>query len=476
MKTLRTLAILALSLSFAAAAQAQELKTANFLDNYLYGYRLNPSVTPEGTAGFVGGALVGNIGFTGYSNFGLSNFLFPLEDGRLVTGFNSAVSSDVFPGGLSEMSTVRVNANTNVLSIGAAGKKGGYGHFEINIVAEDEIGIPRTLFEAFKTKNTTGSYKVENLYSNTTGYLEIAFGRTQRKRDLAIGWTVKGLVGVVRANASVDMAINTAGDNMWVQSQGKLKAASSLFSIGVDSQGYYDFMTLQPNWTNLKPSGLGGAIDIGVSYYMLLDRLILGAAVRNLGMMKWTDNLYGQTAGNKLYLNMDDSNMGDAFKDMYKFKAVEGSEAGKFEMLPYSFNLSAKFKPFKFVTLGAVATMYNYGGAMTKDIRLGAALTPFRQLNIAGTYAFGDQGNEIGVAASIRLLGINAYVGVDAIQMTLSPQYIPVNPISTTINGGVAIAFGKSSPAAAKQKAEAQAAAKEKKAANAAKKKEAKKK
>lgn len=468
MKTLRTLAILALSLSFAAAAQAQELKTANFLDNYLYGYRLNPAVTPEGTAGFVGVG-TGNLGLSGQSNFGLANFLFPLEDGRLVTGLHSAVSSDVFPGGLEEMNHAAVHFNENILAIGMAGKKNAYTHFEINLVDEVELGIPRRLFEALKTENTTGSYEVKNLNFSTTNYLEIAFGRSQRKRDLAIGWTVKGLVGLAKANASVDMAINTAGDNMWVQSQGTLKAAFGPISIGVDSEGNYDPSTIGPDWTNIKPSGFGGAIDIGINYYLFLDRLILGAAVRNLGMMKWTDNLYGQTAGNKVYINLSDADMGDAIQDMIKFKAVEGSEAGKFEMLPYSFNLSAKFKPLKLVTLGAVGTMYNYGGVLTKDIRLGAALTPFRQLNIAGTYSIGDQGSEIGVAASVRLLGISAYVGVDAIQMRFSPQYIPLDPICTTVNAGVAIAFGKSSPEAAKRKAEATAAAKEKKAAKAPK-------
>lgn len=468
MKTLRTLAILALSLSFAAAAQAQELKTANFLDNYLYGYRLNPAVTPEGTAGFIGIPVAGNIGLTGQSNFGLSNFLFPLEDGRLVTGLNSVISQDVFPGGLKEMNTTAVHLNDNILAFGMSGQKA-YSHFEINLVSDVALGVPRSLFEALKTKNTTGSYEVKNLNFNTTHYLELAFGRSQRKRDLAIGWTVKGLLGLAKANASVDMAINTAGDDMWVQSQGTLKAAFGPLSIGVDREGYYDLRTIRPDWTNIKPSGFGGAIDIGINYYLLLDRLILGAAVRNLGMMKWTDNIYGQTAGSKVYINLDDSNMGDAIQDMVKFKAVEGNEAGKLEMLPYSFNLSAKFKPFKFVTLGAVGTMYNYGGVLSKDIRFGAALTPFRQLNIAGTYSIGDQGSEIGVAASVRLLGISAYVGMDAIQMRFSPQYIPLDPICTTVNAGVAVAFGKSNPDAAKQKAQAKAAAKEKKAAKASK-------
>ena len=472
MKTVKTIAVLALALSFATVAQAQELKTANFLDNYLYGYRLNPSVRPQGTAGFVG---IGNLWLTPETNFGLSNFLFPLEDGRLVTGLNSAISSDVFPGGLQEMSRVSAHANVNILAIGTSGKKGGYGHFEINLVSENEIGIPRTLFEAFKTKNTTGSYKVENLNLHTTNYLEIAYGRTQRKRDLAIGWTAKALVGIARVNAAVDMAINTAGDNMWVQSQGTFQAAvCPFFTIGLDSQGYYDLSQLSFSFQGIKPAGIGGAVDIGASYYLLRDRLILGAAVRNLGMMKWTDNLYGQTSGTKAYINMGDEHMADAFKDMVKFKPVGGSALGKLEMLPFSFNLSAKFKPIEFVTLGAVGTMYKFNGYMTKDIRLGAALTPFRQLNIAGTYSIGDQGSEFGVAASVRLFGISLYAGLDAIQMRFSPQYIPLDPVCTTFNAGFAVAFGKSDPAKAKQKAEAKAAAKEKKEAKAPKSKKSK--
>ena len=316
---------------------------------------------------------------------------------------------------------------------------------------------------------------MENLNLHTTNYLELAYGRTQRKRDLAIGWTAKALVGIARVNAAVDMAINTAGDNMWVQSQGTFQAAiCPFFTIGLDSQGYYDPRQITPDFQGIKPAGIGGAVDIGASYYLLRDRLILGAAVRNLGMIKWTDNLYGQTSGTKVYINMGDEHMEDAFKDMIKFKPVESSALGKLEMLPYSFNLSAKFKPLELITLGAVATMYKYNGYMTKDIRLGAALTPFRQLNIAGTYSFGDQGSEFGVAASVRLLGISVYAGVDALQMRFSPQYIPLDPVCTTVNAGVAVAFGKSDPAKAKQKAEAKAAAKEKKEAKAPKSKKSK--
>ena len=453
MKTMKSLAVIALVFGLAATAQAQELKTANFLDNYLYGYRLNPSVTPTGTTGFVGIG-TGNISLNGNTNFGASNFLFPLDNGKLVTGFNSAVSESQFPGGMEEMNRFNARLSENILAIGVLGKKGGYGHFELNLVSEESIGIPRSLFEAFKSKNTTGHYQVDNINFNTTNYLELAYGRAKRSKNLAIGWTIKGLIGVAKADASVDMEINPAGESMWLKSQGTLKAAAPILAIGINSDGYYDPSKIGLNPNGIKPSGLGIAVDIGASYYLLKDKLILGASVRNLGGMKWTTDLYGQNSGNKVVVDMNNTDkMSQELKEMLQFKPVNGDDASKFERLPISYNLSAKFKPISLVTLGVVGTFYNYKGYSTKDIRFGAALTPFRQLNIAGTYAFGETGNEIGVAASVRLLGINLYAGVDAIQYRVTPQYIPVDPVTAMVNAGVAIAFGKSKASASKDKA-----------------------
>ena len=56
-------------------AKAQNLETAHFLDNYIFSYRLNPSVTPYLTSGFftVG---AGNITITPNLNVGMSNFFF----------------------------------------------------------------------------------------------------------------------------------------------------------------------------------------------------------------------------------------------------------------------------------------------------------------------------------------------------------------------------------------------------------------
>ena len=443
MKALRTLAILAVSISICSALQAQELNTAHFLDNYLYGYRLNPSVTPTGTAGFFGIG-VGNISLTADSDLGLSNFVFPLDDGRLVTGLNSAISASQFPGGLKKMNWVMANLSENVLSVGFSGSKGGYNHIEINIVSQNELGIPRSLFETLKCENTTGNYLVENINFGTRNYIEASYGHSRRINNLAIGWSAKALVGIARMNAAVDMEINSAGDGLWARSHCTLQAAAAPLHIGTDSDGYMDFGSIAFNTQSIKPAGYGGAIDIGASYYFFNDKLIAGAAIRNLGMMVWNTNLFGENYGERVYVNLDNpENAGDEFQKMIQFRQVNGAGRSDFDFLPFSFNLSAKYKPVKLVTVGAVATMCSYGGNFTKDIRLGAAFTPFRQLNIAGTYAIGDQGSEVGAALSVRLLGLNVYVGVDSFLAKVSPQYIPINPVATTVNAGVAIAIGK---------------------------------
>ncbi len=458
MKKYSTLAIFAAAILVASPMAAQELKTANFLDNYLYGYRINPSVTPYQTSGFFGiGA--SNVGAAVESNFGVSTFLFPQSDGTIVTGLNKNVPSSQFPGKMEEINRMHAQVNENVLSFGFTGSKGHFNTFEINLVSDNNFQLPRSFFEAFKNGSESGTYDVKDLALSTSNYLELALGRSSRKNNLAIGWRIKGLVGVAKASANVDMTIVSNSEQMAVRSQGTMEAAAAPITIG-QKDGYYDFSNIGINTQSLKPAGYGAALDLGVSYYLLRDKLVLGAAVRNLGAMKWTTNVYGQTSGTPVIIDVNDTdNLGEKFQDMIKFAPKDAEEASALKMLPMSFNLSAKYKPISLVTLGAAATINKYDGYLSRDIRLGGAFTPFRQLNIAGSYSFGDQGQEVGVAASIRLLGINIYAGIDSFFMRVTPQYIPIDPVSTTLNAGLAIAFGKSPAKTASKKA-----AKEKKA------------
>ena len=449
MTALKALAIIVALAIIPARAQAQELKTANFLDNYLYGYRLNPSVTPAGTAGFFGIG-IGNIGLTAESNFGLSNFLFPLADGTLVTGLNSAVSPEQFPGGLARMNRLNAQLSENIFAIGLQGSAGGYYHFEINLVSDNHFGVPRSLFEAFKNNNTTGNYLVENINFRSSNFIEAAFGWSRRFGNLAVGGSLKGLVGVARVDAAVDLEINTAGNELWGRSKCSLMAAIPFLQIGTDADGYYDMSDVAFDKNSIKPAGLGAAVDVGASYYLFNDRLIVGAALRNLGMMRWSTTIYGENTGDRVYVDLDDTDsMTEGLENMIRFKPAAGTSSGRTALMPLSYNVSVKYKPVRLVTLGLVGTVSHYKGFAYKDLRLGAAFTPFRQFNLAASCAVGDAGTNFGVAASVRLLGLNVYAGVDAVKHRVSPQYIPVDPVSTTVNVGVAFAIGKSRKKAA---------------------------
>ena len=115
--------ILGGTLAFSAYADLSAQTTGTWmLDNYAYGYRINPSYMPE--RGYMGIA-IGSLNLSLSSDLGLDNLLFPTSDG-LVTGFNKNVSPEEFLSGMKELNQLNFNPNENLLGIGFRGKKGGF--------------------------------------------------------------------------------------------------------------------------------------------------------------------------------------------------------------------------------------------------------------------------------------------------------------------------------------------------------------
>ena len=84
--------ILTLALATAGICASAQSRSSYFLDNYVYGYRLNPAIMSERS--FFSLPVVGNVQADIQSGIGVSTLLYPAPDGNgLVTGFNSSVSS-----------------------------------------------------------------------------------------------------------------------------------------------------------------------------------------------------------------------------------------------------------------------------------------------------------------------------------------------------------------------------------------------
>lgn len=446
---------------FALPTNAQNLETANFLDNYLYSYRLNPSVSPYRTSGFfMAGA--GNITATTHMSAGLSSFLFP-SNGKLVTGFHNSISYDQFIGNLPKNINFGADISENLLAIASTSHKGAFNNFEINFVTKSNFSIPKEMFAALKPN--PGSTSAAAIIANgvnfqTTNYLEVAFGSSKRLFSfLGMGFRVKGLVGLADINMDIEQMSftpNTGTGAIDIVGKGSFKAAAGPLSFPVDSEGNYNFMS--PGFGSIKPSGFGAAIDLGATLYLLQDKIQIGAAVHDLGLMKWNTNVFGKMdyASN---ISIDALDEASGIVDgLLKFKAQDAATLSSSTRLPSYYNASIKVKPLQFITLGAVAAITQYNGQSNFAMRYGLALTPFRQLNVAASYTNSQNLKSVGIAASVRLLGITVHAGIDSFlsnsgngfkPMQFTPQYIPIEPVNTTITLGAAIAIGMSKERAA---------------------------
>ncbi|MBR0109969.1 MAG: hypothetical protein IJM05_05175, partial [Bacteroidales bacterium] len=71
------------------------------------------------------------------------------------------------------------------------------------------------------------------------------------------------------------------------------------------------------------------------------------------------------------------------------------------------------------------------------DARAGLTLSPFRFISLTANYGKNTQGNVLGLAASVSILFINAYVGVDTFVDRVG--ILPIEGVNFPVYGGVPV-------------------------------------
>lgn len=189
-------------------------------------------------------------------------------------------------------------------------------------------------------------------------------------------------------------------------------------------------------------------MDLGITYDLLDGALRLSASVNDLGAVYWNNNNNAVLAASNSFVVGDSDNAGDMLEEMFSFKS--GKE-GKSEvsMLPTMVNLGAKYYvPFvRGLGVGALCS-FRMGDSIDKysDIRVGASYELGRVFGISGTCGMSNQGFVYGAAANLRLACLNVFAGIDGIDgipSRVTPQFVPVDSMSSVVKLGVALAFGK---------------------------------
>lgn len=464
-KILTTLSILTVALSlFSVRASAQDkFQSGFFLDNYNYGYRLNPAIMSEKSFFGLG---TGNIEMGISSGLGVSSLIYPnaTNDG-LVTFLHPNVTTEEMMSHLGKSNPFGIDANLNILSTGKR-REDKFNSFEINLRTEFGSSIPGDLFRFLKEGNSTTPYDLSALYFGGKLYTEIAFGVAKRPADgnLTIGFRLKGLIGLANADIRFEKADVLFNNGLIATDiEGKARVAFPGATLVNDEQGNINYAL---NSDKIGPAGWGGAVDLGFRWTPF-ESLAISGGINDLGGIFWRFNSLAKAADQFTFNGFEhvgkDTNYGqelgkakDDFLEIANLQAMPGEET-QFERLAFTANLGAKWRLpiLSFISVGALGIYHFDDIAPYWDARAGVTLSPFRFISLTANYGKNTQGNVLGVAASLTVLFINAYVGIDTYADKVGifeipganfPVYggvpVPIDPFRCKLTFGLNMQFG----------------------------------
>ena len=460
----KTILSICIVLAAISAARAQEFTTSYFLDNNLYSYRINPAI--PGEKGFVGFA-ISNVNFSFGSNTGINAFLYP-RDGKLVTGLHSSVSSSDFLGKMPENLCMEQVFNENLLAIGFWTKKS-FHNIELNVKEDIFAGLPKDMFKMFKCGSRGDAYNISDTRMAVKSYVEVAYGYTRKINDkFSIGGRLKFLVGLAAGDVFFNKAnLTVNGEKVSCDLDARLRLSTTLLNMGVrqDNPEIFDFTTLGPAGAlaDIKPCGLGGAVDLGMTYKPIKD-LTLSFSVIDLGGISWDYNIVGKSSTDKEIIfegetikpdgtiQGDLKKFTDSLQKLAEFKKVEGEDKA-FNMLSCTLHLGARyFMPFyNRLSVGLLASyrIDKYNPCL--GAKVGATVTPVDWLSLTGNYGVNSYGNNFGLALSLNALNFNVVLGYEGYSGKISRVNVadilsigtPLGPFQNMIKLGINITFGK---------------------------------
>ena len=170
MKRIISIMTIAAAAAVPAMVSAQNTYSGYFLDNYTYGYEMNPSF--GNNSNYVSMPALGNLNMSMHGTLPLTSVLYNV-DGKTVLFTNPGVSVD------EAMKNIKDNnrlATYNKIEIMSGGFKawGGYNTINISAVANVDASLPGSIFHLAKEGITNRTYDIKDLRARGEAYGQIA--------------------------------------------------------------------------------------------------------------------------------------------------------------------------------------------------------------------------------------------------------------------------------------------------------------
>jgi hypothetical protein len=453
----------------AAGQGGQVLYYMNLPQNHL----MNPAMRPSNTA-YVGLPVISGMYFNINNNFiNYSDLFSKSKSSDSVYSFlHSQSATDDFLNNVNKKNSFSPQVTVPVLGIGFKGAKGLYFFIDINDRLEGNIVFPGDILklllkgnEAFVgDKIDLSSFRMDMRY-----YREFGFTISNEiTNKLRVGIRPKIFTGIMAThidNRSLGIKVNE--DYTHTLDADITANLSGPFNVYTDKENNLDSIIFDDSWfnfntmTSIENRGLG--LDLGATYKLLNDKVVVSAALTDIGFIRWKRDATNLTA--KSHFVLDGIDMTDVINGSKDFGDV-GKEL--LDSLKNSFTLTQTYDPFTTwlapgLTLGGSYSLnksisfgvLSYSRFIGKQVRESLTLSANVNLSNAFSFSFGyslqnQRADNLGAGIAFRagifqfyFLSDRIPVSWDRLKLSESSNIVlPSNWNTLNLRLGMNLSFG----------------------------------
>lgn len=441
-------------------ASAQQVNTMYFMENLPMRHVINPAFQPVSSFYLTLPAIgytslwVGNNGMT------MQDLIFrDAKTGNTITALHPNADNQLY-NRLPKTLSIDMDFHINLFSFGWRVKEKGYAHFNIAERANGYIGIPKTIFGTILGEGISNNIDVQDLNAKASLYTEIALGYSHRIDDQ---WTVGGKLKVLLGHTYIagdfnKLNFSSSNDIVSLSGNGSIKQAGIIEDL--IETGEFPISSANQVWQYLVPVGVGGAVDLGVTYKPL-KQLQVSASVSDLGGFYWQNGSCGQLSIDTSFVGIGNLNYGDyVYNGQFQVDSLtaditnnlqhyaDALHVGKTQKQPFGHLLYANLNigiDGNFwknrVGVGVYSRTRFYENHVTEEVTIGAALRPCNWFNLAVSYSFmNGKWSNLGAAISLATY--------DGFMFSIAADYVPLSYASSNNYAipyktkGLNVAFG----------------------------------
>ena len=471
--------LLAISLLVASLASAQEASTLFFLENAVNRHNLNPAFQPV-SGGYLNLPVLGNSNIYVGNNCLTMSDLYYKRDGQLITALRDPQSQQKLLNTLHSTVYGEAEVEINLLGFGWRHKDNGYVYIDVNQRMYLGASFPRDFYKLIVggMENLDGGnnhFDFSKLGQRVLTYTEIGGGYSYRINDKwTVGGKLKFLLGEANLSMGVDSYTLDASATEWkTAGSGKLDMSANVnldllpATLTYKTLSGYSWKEILDEFVSTsvaKPTGYGGAIDLGFEYRPL-PNLHLSLAVNDLGFITWTKNNTYDVCFDGSYTGSDYT-YDDFVKEggfVYDVqKALEGiaahiSAGGRHartttKMINGTLNagFNANFVHDIF-GVGVFNKMQWYGNHVYDEVTIGGNIKAGKYFDLAVSYSLVDNAKYSDIGGGISLIpydGLNLMIAMDYIPTSYTNVrddagcYMPYKTKGINLSFGLSIVWG----------------------------------